>query len=71
MINNIILHSVAFRCILPPGWGTLPNRNYISHLSYIPVHLRKKSQSNQSIQSSQSTFDFRLSTVDCRLLTAD
>jgi hypothetical protein len=36
MINNIILLHVAFRCILPPGWGALPNRNHISHLSYNP-----------------------------------
>jgi len=36
MINNIILHCVAYRCILPPGWGALPNRNHIFHLSYNP-----------------------------------
>ncbi|MDK2977111.1 MAG: hypothetical protein PWP06_1586 [Candidatus Marinimicrobia bacterium] len=35
--NNIILHCVAFRCILPPGWGASPKRNHISHLSYFGV----------------------------------
>ena len=31
---NIILHDVKKRCILPPGWGALPKRNYISYFSY-------------------------------------
>jgi hypothetical protein len=37
MFSNIILLHVAFRGILPPGWGALPKRNHIFHLSYFRV----------------------------------
>jgi hypothetical protein len=67
MINNIILHYIAFRCILPPGWGALPNRNYISQRSYIPVHLGKKIPI-KSIYSIQSIC-CRLTADDCPLKT--
>jgi len=48
MINNIILHCVAFRCILPPGWGASPKRNHISDFSYNLIFWSAK-ESNQSL----------------------
>jgi hypothetical protein len=48
MINNIILHHVAFRCILPPGWGALSNRNHIFHLSNKPIIRSEKNRSHFS-----------------------